>query len=426
MLHTRFKALNRPDPRDCLDQVDRVIESPLLQGSEALCRLLRYMAEHTLNSPKEHLKEYQIATEVLGRLPDFDPHADSSVRVQVGRLRNKLAQYFSSFGEQDPILIEIPKGRYTLSFQDRTPYPEPVTPIQLLPTPALSTQGRRTRLVKGALTALVVLAALTMGSLFSISRQKRISSAVRSGSVASQPQSSLERFWGPFLHGPQEPFVVFKNASFVGDAQTGMRRFNPARDNPSQLVEHYTGIGEVMGVLELDQVFHRFGSQFRVKRAGLFTVDDARDNNLIFVGSPGKNLSPAEIPGTQEFTLRKLANGPYKLKRAVIDNHPRSAATAVYAADVGTHPVKVEFAIVALVRGLDPNHWTLFLEGTSTVATQAAVDFVSNESSVSALMDHLHVSSSAGLKPFEGLLRVKTANDVPVETQLIDLRTTQR
>jgi len=81
---------------------------------------------------------------------------------------------------------------------------------------------------------------------------------------------------------------------------------------------------------------------------------------------------------------------------------------------------------VALVRGLDPNHWMLFLEGTSTVATQAAVDFVSNESSVSALMNQLHVSSSASPKPFEGLLRVKTANDVPVETQLVDARTTQR
>ena len=426
MLHARHKALNRPDPQGCLDQVDRVIESPLLQGSEALCRLLRYMAEHTLNSPNEHLKEYQIATEVLGRLPDFDPHADSSVRVQVGRLRNKLAQYFSSFGEQDPILIEIPKGRYTLSFQDRTPLRELVTPIQLLPTPALSAQGKRPRLVRGALTTLAVIAALTIGSLFSISRQKRIDSAVRSRSVASQPQSSLEQFWEPFLHGPQEPFVVFKNASLVGDAQTGMRRFDPARDNPNRLVEHYTGIGEVMGVLELDQVFHRFGRQFRVKRAGLFTIDDARDNNLIFVGSPGKNLSPAEIPGTQEFTLRKLANGPYKLNRVVVDSHPRSGATSVYAADVGTRPVKVEYAIVALVRGLDPNHWMLFLEGTSTVATQAAVDFVSNESSVSALMNQLHVSSSASPKPFEGLLRVKTANDVPVETQLVDARTTQR
>jgi len=426
MLRARFEAL-RPDSNDCLDQVARVIESPLLQGSEALCRLLGYMAEYTLNRPGEHLKEYRIATEVLGRLPDFDPHADSSVRVQVGRLRKKLTQYFSSEGKQDPVVIEIPKGRYTLSFQYRTPLQEPDTPIQLRPAPAASAQGGRIRFVREAFIALVVLGAVlvSMGSLFSISRQKKVSSSVRPANEASQPQSSLERFWGPFLHGPQEPFVVFKNASLIGNADTGMRRFDPARDNPNHLVEHYTGIGEVMGVLELDQLFHRFGSQFRVKRGGLFTVDDARDNNLIFVGSPSKNLSPSEIPGTREFTLQKLANGPHDFKRAVLDSHPRSGESAVYAS-AGTHPVRVEFAIVAFVRGLDPDRRTLLLEGTSTVATQAAVDFVCNESSVAELMNQMHASNSADLKPFEGLLRVKTANDVPVETQLLDLRTTQR
>ena len=118
MLLTRSKG--EQDPEACLEQVDRLIQSPSLQGSDALCRLIRFLAEHALNSPSEHLKEYQIATEALGRPPGFDPHLDSGVRVQVARLRDKLAEYYSSVGTRDPILIEIPKGSYTLTFQKRT------------------------------------------------------------------------------------------------------------------------------------------------------------------------------------------------------------------------------------------------------------------------------------------------------------------
>jgi hypothetical protein len=426
MLHARSEKPHELVHAEFLSQIDRLIESPLLQGSEALCRLVRYLAEHTLNYPGEHLKEYQIATEVLGRPPDFDPHADSSVRVQVGRLRTKLAEYYSSIGTHDPILVEIPKGKYTLSFQNRTVDQESGFSIQILPMPTpLAPVGRRgfgkVVLVSSVLACVLV----GTGALIVISRQTKAANSVHSGSVVHQQQSALERLWTPFLHGEEEPFVVFKNATFTGNSETGLRRFDPSRDNPDQQIQRYTGIGEVMGVLELDQLFDKFGSHFRVKRDGLFTVDDARHNNLIFVGSPGKNQNLNEIPGTREFTFRRLADRPHQFKRAVVDSHPRSGTTGVYAARSGTKPEQVDYAIVALVRGLDPSRWTLFLEGTSTVATQAAVDFVCNEGSISELIRRLRLTNSTDLKPFEVLLRVKTANDVPLETQLVDQRTTE-
>src|SRR5579883_1412716 len=91
----------------------------LLNGSESLCKLLRYLADHSIQNPGVPVKEYQIATEVLGRSADFDPHSDSAIRVQAGRLRVKLAEYYSTEGEGDPILVELPRGSYTLSFRPR-------------------------------------------------------------------------------------------------------------------------------------------------------------------------------------------------------------------------------------------------------------------------------------------------------------------
>src|SRR5579863_877356 len=120
MALTRTYAAGR---EQCFQQVDKLINSHSLRGSESLCKLLRYLAEHSLDHPGVALKEYQIATEVLGRSPGFDPQSDSTVRVQAGRLRVKLAEYYAHEGPDDLIVVEIPKGSYALTFHLRSPRP---------------------------------------------------------------------------------------------------------------------------------------------------------------------------------------------------------------------------------------------------------------------------------------------------------------
>src|ERR1700731_1191965 len=117
MALTRSFAAGR---EQCFQQIDKLINSHSLRGSESLCKLLRYLAEHSLDHPGVAVKEYQIATEVLGRSGGFDPQNDSTVRVQAGRLRVKLGEYYSHEGPNDPVLVELPKGSYALTFQVRT------------------------------------------------------------------------------------------------------------------------------------------------------------------------------------------------------------------------------------------------------------------------------------------------------------------
>src|SRR5256714_14427569 len=102
-----------------LAQIEKLLSSHTLHGSESLCKLLRYLANHSMDHPGLSPKEYQIATEVLGRQQDFDPHVDSMVRVQAGRLRTKLAEYYASEGAEDSVVVKLPKGTYGLSFLPR-------------------------------------------------------------------------------------------------------------------------------------------------------------------------------------------------------------------------------------------------------------------------------------------------------------------
>ena len=413
-------------PQECHAQIDRLISSPMLQRSESLCRLLQYLAEHSLNSPTHHLKEYQIATEALERAPDFDPQLDSSVRVLTGRLRSRLAEYYQSTGAHDPILVDVPKGTYTLSFERRTDLPEPKS-TAAEPVPASLESSTQFGIQKRVVLALAILAIvlLASGSVIYVIHRRAAESA--NGKAAAVPlPMAFQTFWNPFLRGPQETIVVFSNAIFVGNPETGFRYFVPSRDSRDQINQHYTGIGELLGVLELDRLFQKLGGHFRVKPGGLFTFDEARSNNLIFVGSPMENLTLRQIPTTQEFVFRRLPSGENQWNEVIADIHPRAGESGIYPPTSEAGVENTDYALIALMPGLDHSHWTLILAGRSTVSTQAAVDYVCDQSSLDELLQRLNITSGTDVKPFEALLRVKSAHDVPIETKLVDFRLTNQ
>src|SRR5580658_8030985 len=115
-------------PEQFFQQIENIIKSHSLRGSESLCKLLLYLAKQSLYHPEAPLKEYQIATEVYGRPADFDPQSDSTIRVQAGRLRLKLAEYYDEEGAADPVVVKIPKGSYHLTFEAR-PAEAPLQPV---------------------------------------------------------------------------------------------------------------------------------------------------------------------------------------------------------------------------------------------------------------------------------------------------------
>jgi hypothetical protein len=243
--------------------------------------------------------------------------------------------------------------------------------------------------------------------------------------TAQAEPATLRTFWGPFLQGSQTPIVVFGNALFVGSPVTGMRYYDPSKDSRDRATQRYTGFGEVMGVEELEDLFLHLGRQFRVKRGGLFTLDDARKNNLIFVGSPTENLTLGEIPQSGGFAFKRLQTGKDDWVQGVVDLQPRAGESSEYLPTPDSRPMEVDYAVVTLAHGLDRTRWILILAGASTVGTQAAVDYACDPDSIKDLLHRLNIQSGSDMKPFEALLRVKVANDVPLTTELVKVRGTE-
>ncbi len=181
-------------------------------------------------------------------------------------------------------------------------------------------------------------------------------------------------------------------------------------------------MGEVLAVHSLDQVFGTLHRGLRVKRGSLFSLDDVKNNDLIFLGSPSENLTLMEIPGTTEFVFQRLSSGPRKGDLSIVNVHPEPGESKEYLASPSSSPLTEDYAIVALMPGLNPSRSVMILAGTTTFGTQAAVEYVCRENSVQELLLRLAVSKTGELKPFEALLRVKVTRGVPVQTELVTLR----
>ena len=108
------------EARAIREQLRRVLESPSFVHAERLGRFLKYAVDQTLAGGGNRLNQYAIALDVFDRDESFDPSADAIVRVEAGRLRSKLLEYYDEFGSDDRIRVILPKRGYGTRFQIRS------------------------------------------------------------------------------------------------------------------------------------------------------------------------------------------------------------------------------------------------------------------------------------------------------------------
>ncbi len=132
------------------ETLKRLLVSETFSRSERARDLLQYLVERELAGEADRLKGFSIAVDVFGKDADFDPSTDAVVRVQAGRLRDLLQQYFANEGASEPLRIAIPRGSYVPTYEtvgtDSKPEQKEVatepasTSNRALPLPSLARQ----------------------------------------------------------------------------------------------------------------------------------------------------------------------------------------------------------------------------------------------------------------------------------------------
>ncbi|MGX5826891.1 tetratricopeptide repeat protein [Mesorhizobium sp. 43Arga] len=99
------------------ETLERLLASETFGRSERARKLIRYLVEREQAGEADRLKGFSIAMDVFGKDGDFDPSTDAVVRVQAGRLRELLQQYFANEGIAEPFRIAIPRGGYVPAYE---------------------------------------------------------------------------------------------------------------------------------------------------------------------------------------------------------------------------------------------------------------------------------------------------------------------
>jgi hypothetical protein len=120
-MHSASGDAPRVNHRDIRAALNRIATNRPFDTSPKLTSFLRYVVESTLAGGGDRLKGYTIAVEALGRPESFDPQIDPIVRVEALRLRRALARYYDGAGADDPIVVDLPRGRYVPIFRRRAP-----------------------------------------------------------------------------------------------------------------------------------------------------------------------------------------------------------------------------------------------------------------------------------------------------------------
>lgn len=103
---------------DIRSHLAAMLASPVFARADRISRFLRYVVEASLDGRTKQISEHAIAVDVYDRPQSFDSRLDGIVRVEAGRLRSKLREYYETDGKSSSVRIEFPKGTYSPVFKE--------------------------------------------------------------------------------------------------------------------------------------------------------------------------------------------------------------------------------------------------------------------------------------------------------------------
>jgi hypothetical protein len=439
-----------------------LLQSQTLSNADSMRHFLEFIVEKSVAGRVDEIKEYTIATEVLGRSYDFDPKSDNIVRVQAHRLRKKLDEYYSQEGVDDPVRISIPSGHYYPEYQTNSaprkiPSSEQIPPdpkvAQTLPIPQPHTAPARfwARLSWQRLVlALLILNLLFVSYL--LLRTKPKENTTKTQIVLAE---SLTPLWQPFIATDQPPLIVYSNALFLMSEEGDLYRYYndtshsfamgaevpsvvglerrgapPNRVGPLYYFDSYTGIGEVIAMGRIAELLSRSGQNFLVKRSRIASYDDVRNRNVIFLGTSLEDSILGKLPVESDLVFEEPKGHQFVGKLLIRDRHPDPGMPSTYQfqRDERTKALQAEYALISLLPGVTPNQYVLVLAGLSTLGTQAAAEFATSDKTMLALdqMRSTVSDNTARSSYFQALLQIQIRDGIAVKINCLLVRELHR
>ncbi|MGD1091896.1 MAG: hypothetical protein ABSB35_07860 [Bryobacteraceae bacterium] len=401
-------------------QIDRILASEVFSSADGLRRLLSFLADKSLSGEANELKEYSIGVDAFGKPSTYDPRHDSTVRIQVGRLRQKLAEYYQTEGTGDPIVVKLPKGRYKLHWQPRPPMEAASAPAD---TPA--TVPRRRYALLGISACLIAVTAWAVYTNIRLSEERQLTAVFR-----GQWPPEIATLWQPFVNSKRPLLISVGTPLFVD--LPGVGYFRDLSVNSPDDIAKSTTIATIEKALHLEPLqpftdFATFGAansavllarilaprnaNLSVVRGNELSWQQVSENNVIFLGSPRFfKLQQAGMPIEEELVVEPGV-GIRNLK-------PRAEEPAIFA-DEHTRLAGTTYALVSLTPGPLGNTDVISFSTRIPAGITGAVAWFTEPPSASNLVAKLRGPSGKIPQYYQVLLKVRFQDGVPLETSYV-------
>ncbi|MBV8833251.1 MAG: hypothetical protein JO108_28985 [Acidobacteriaceae bacterium] len=380
-MNTRAQ-IPEPSLSEVRDELRSVLTSNRFRHSPRLRRLLRYLCTSSLADEGEQVSEYTIALDVLGKAEDFKEGKDAIVRVEVHRLRKRLAEFYDDEGRAHRVRIVIPTGKYVPQFKlmenengnGAISEPEPPAfqthviealqpksdnaPRQLLTMAGDSIFARWPRF--GLRTLLVAAVIIAVGlSAFEFRRAE---------------ERPLESFWNPVLSSTGDILLCIGNRSggrshsafdATGSASLNLKEFHTA---DSQMVH----VADAAALARFAGVMQARGKRYRIVSQSEATYADLRSSPVVLIGLLNNDWTK-RLVGLR-FTAERIGPG-----KVLIRDHS-NPSRADWFIDYYKPVLEISKDYALVLRATDPKTEQIVVAagGMSVFGTLAAAEFLTN------------------------------------------------
>lgn len=406
--------------------VQKVAASSQFARAPRLRAFLLYVAGHELSGHAEEITEQKIGHRVYNRNELYSPVDDNIVRVSAHQLRLKLREFYETEGNEEPWLIEIPKGKYIPHFRSR----EPVEAHKSASGWPAGSKRAGLRIWIVAATVLILAAIAGWWSIAHVASPRPASPPVNLFTSVFHDSS------GPVQIVTSDEALVLME-SMVGHRFTleeysneSYRKLPPAfESNPE--AEHIwhvlagrqiVNVGDTGVSTRIRESLLQRGVRPAVetRSAQNMRPRDFLSGNFILLGESSSNPW-VEMFGESRFNFQ-FSPDILHFPRPIENLHPRPGEQKFYVADLAHN---LSYARVVYIPNVTQTGHALLIAGTSMEGTEAAAEFCLQPESVSVILHGLGLSASSKVPPFEVLLLTSSKAGAGIGARLVAARIIQ-
>lgn len=358
-------------------QIQRILQSKTFRTSEVHRNLLNYLADKSLAGEADNLKEYTVGLDVFAKPSSYDPRQESTVRMHVARLRQKLAEYYRTEGADDPIIVDLPKGGFRVTFEPRVTGAE--SPAPAAPLPDIR-KHYWYELGLGIALILAVGVALYFGTQLRQVRQ----SIAQPGAWTPE----LRELWQPLLSSNRPLILAVSPAT-------------PA-----------SGVGPASGLVRLGEFLGVHRTTVQVLSSDQIEAPEIAMGNVVWLGSVTDNRQMQAM----------FAGRPLMLAADGIHNvQPKPGEPALFADRLPADPQDTEesYALISRVPGLYGNGEVLYLSGNRVASIAGGVNAFTDAVFAKTLIEKLRDSRGRIPRYYQVVLKVRSMDDMPIDASYV-------